>query len=168
MFDADILQSLSSLGGSQFGDLSQGIEVVVADGSTYTRIGGGAWTTELSDAVGDAASDPTGVVDILQKCQPLSMTSSPGGGSEVECSIPTDPATLAQLGADLSGADTQQLADSDLSLTVSFGTTPDGSLDHVKSNVMGSVPEGTLTFDTAIELREWNQPVTIQPPNVGA
>ena len=92
------------------------------------------------------------------------MSSTPGGGSDVECSIPTDPATLADLGADMSGADTQQLADADLSFNVSFGTLPNGSLDHVTSSATGSLPEGTFTFDTAIELRDWNQPVSIQTP----
>ncbi len=167
-FDADILQSLGSLGGSQLGDLSQGIEVVVADGNAYTRIGSGAWSTQLSEAVQGTAGDPTQLVNVLQKCQPISMSSSPGGGSEVQCNVPTDPATLAELGADLSGASSRELADADLSLTVSFGTTSQGTLEHVTSRVTGSVPEGSFTFDASLELSDWNETVSIQVPSAAS
>jgi len=162
-FDAELLQSLSGLD-SSMGDLSHGIEVIVADGAVYTRVSGGSWTSELSDAVSSSAGDPTAITSLLSRCAPVAIRQDASGGTTVECTIPTDAATLEALGANLSAVDMQQLGAAGLELSLDFTTSRDGHLDRVAVQYGAEVPEGSIQMDVTLQLSEWNMPVSIDVP----
>ena len=162
--DAELLQSLSGLVDGSTGHVSQGIEVVVADGTVYTRMFGGSWTSDLSDALSTSAGDPTAIAALLSRCAPVAIRQDSDGGATVECTIPTDAATLEALGANLSAADLQALGAADLELSLDFTTSLDGHLESVAVEYGADVPDGSVRMDVLLQLREWNMPVSIDVP----
>lgn len=160
--EKDLLSALAGMGGGMDGDPGGGVEVVAADGVTYTRFSGGGWTTDESGVV--QGSDVDSVIDVLELCEPLAVKSVHSGTS-IDCRIPFNEQTLAAFGQSDTGADPADLGGAEARMVV----VVDGKnrLASVEVNAAGEVPEGSFSFTSDVATSQWGEPITIDVPSAG-